>query len=69
MCAGPLSSTDATSSLFLVIFAGFSMYQPFSSSLMSRCVPNAEDAQCYQPSKKLKKCEVDMKKEGCRRMQ
>ena len=44
------------------------MPQPISSSLMSRYVPNAEDSQCFQPSK-LKKCEVDVKKEGCRRMQ
>ena len=34
------------------------MPQPFSSSLMSRCVLNAEDLQCFQPSK-MKKCEVD----------
>ena len=44
------------------------MPRPISSSLMSRYVPNAEDSQCFQPSK-LKKCEVDVKKEGCRRMQ
>ena len=35
---------------------------------MSRYVLNAEDSQCFQPSK-MKKCEVDVKKEGCRRMQ
>ena len=44
------------------------MPQPISSSLMSRYVPNAEDSQCFLPSK-MKKCEVDVKKEGCRRMQ
>ena len=41
------------------------MPQPISSSLMSRYVPNAEDSQCFQLSK-LKKCEVDVKKEECR---
>ena len=41
------------------------MPQPFSSSLMSRYVLNAEDLQCFQPSK-MKKCEVDFKD---RRMQ
>ena len=40
------------------------MPQPISSSLMPRYVPNAEDSQCFQPSK-MKKCEVDVKKEGC----
>ena len=43
------------------------MPQLISSSLMSRYLPNAEDSQCFQPSK-MKKCEVDMKKkvaEGC----
>ena len=49
-------------------FTGFCVPQPISSSLMSRYVPNAEDSQCFQPSK-MKKCEVDVKKEGCRRMQ
>ena len=44
------------------------MPQLISSSLMSRYLPNAEDSQCFQPSK-MKKCEVDVKKEGCRRMQ
>ena len=44
------------------------MPQPISSSLMSRYVLNDEDSQCFQPSK-MKKCEVDVKKEGCRRMQ
>ena len=34
------------------------MPQPISSSLISRYVPNAEDSQCFQPSK-MKKCEVD----------
>ena len=43
------------------------MPQPISSSLMSRYVPNSEGSQCFQPSK-MKKCEVDVKKEGCRRM-
>ena len=33
------------------------MPQPISSSLMSRYVLNAEDSQCFQPSK--------MKKGGC----
>ena len=47
MCAGPLSSTDATSSLFLVIFAGLCVPQLFSSSLMLRDVPNAEDSRCF----------------------
>ena len=42
------------------------MPQPISSSLMSRYVPNAEDSQYFQPSK-MKKCEVDVKKEGCRK--
>ena len=28
-------------------------------------MPNAEDSQCFQLSK-MKKCEVDVKKEGCR---
>ena len=32
---------------------------------MSRYVPNAEDSQCFQLSK-MKKCEVDVKKEECR---
>ena len=41
------------------------MPQPISSSLMSRYVPNAEDSQCFQLSK-MKKCEVDVKKEECR---
>ena len=40
------------------------MPQPIGSSLMSRDVLNAEDSQCFQPSK-LKKCEVDLKKGGC----
>ena len=40
------------------------MPHPISSSLMSRYVSNAEDSQCFQPSK-TKKCEVDVKKEGC----
>ena len=40
------------------------MPQPISSISMSRYVPNAEDSQCFQPSK-LKKCEVDLKKRGC----
>ena len=40
------------------------MPQPFSSSLMSRYVMNAEDLQCFQPST-MKKCEVHVKKEGC----
>ena len=44
------------------------MPQPISSSLMSRYVPNVEDSQCFQPSK-TKKCEVNVKKEGYRRMQ
>ena len=44
------------------------MPQPISSRLMSRYVQNAEDSQCFQPSK-IKKCEVDVKKEGCSRMQ
>ena len=41
------------------------MPQPISSSLMSRYVPNAEDSQCFQLLK-IKKCEVDVKKEECR---
>ena len=41
------------------------MPQPISSSLMSKYVPNAEDSQCFQLSK-MKKCEVDVKKEECR---
>ena len=49
-------------------FPGFCVPQPFSSSLMSRYVPNAEDSQCFQPLK-MKKCEVDVKKESYRRMQ
>ena len=65
MCVGPLSTTDAISSLFLGNFAGLCMPQPISSSLMSRYVPNAEDSQCFQLSK-MKKCEVDVKKEECR---
>ena len=44
------------------------MPRPISSSLMSRYVPNAADSQCFQPSK-MNKCEMDVKKEGCRRMQ
>ena len=40
------------------------MPHPIHSSLMSRYVPNAEDSQCFQPTK-MKKCEVDVKKEGC----
>ena len=68
MCAGPLSFTNFISSLFFGNFTGFCVPRPISSSLMSRYVPNAEDSQCFQPSK-MKKCEVDMKKGGCRRMQ
>ena len=41
------------------------MPQPINSSLMSRYVPNFEDSQCFQLSK-MKKCEVDVKKEECR---
>ena len=41
------------------------MPQPISSSLMSKYVPNVEDSQCFQLSK-MKKCEVDVKKEECR---
>ena len=41
------------------------MPQLISSSLMSKYVPNAEDSQCFQLSK-MKKCEVDVKKEECR---
>ena len=41
------------------------MPQPISSSLMSRYGLNAEDSQCFQPSK-MKKCEVEVKKEECR---
>ena len=67
MCVGPLSTTDAISSFFFGNFAGLCMPQPISSSLMSRYVPNAEDSQCFQPSK-MNKCEVAVKKEGCRRM-
>ena len=44
------------------------MPQPISSCSMSRYVSNAEDSQCFQTSK-MKKCEVDVKKEGCKRMQ
>ena len=47
MCAGPLSTTDSISSLFLIILAGFCMPQPSSYSLMSRYVLNAEDSQCF----------------------
>ena len=46
-------------------FACFCVPQPISSSLMSRYVLNAEDSQCFQPSK-MKKCEVDFEE---RRMQ
>ena len=41
------------------------MPQPISSSLMSRYVLNAEDSQCFHHSKKMKKCEEDLKKGGC----
>ena len=41
------------------------MSQQISSSLMSRYVPNAKDSQCFELSK-MKKCEVDVKKEECR---
>ena len=41
------------------------MPQPISLSLMSRYVPNAEYSQCFQLSK-MKKCEVDVKKEECK---
>ena len=41
------------------------MPQPISSSLMSRYMSNVEDSQCFQLSK-MKKCEVDVKKEECR---
>ena len=41
------------------------MPQPISSSLMSIYVPNAEDSKRFQLSK-MKKCEVDVKKEECR---
>ena len=68
MCAGPLSFTNSISRLFFGNFTGFCEPQPISSSLMSRYMPNAEDSQCFQPSK-MKKCEVDVKKEGSRRMQ
>ena len=68
MCAGSLSTTNSILSLFLVISQVFCVPQLISSSLMSRYFPNAEDSQCFQPSK-IKKCEVDVKKEGCRRMQ
>ena len=44
------------------------MPQPISSRLMTRYVLNAEASQCFQPSK-MEKCEVDVKKEGCKRMQ
>ena len=44
------------------------MPRPISSILMSSYVSNAEDSQCFQPSK-INKCEVDVKEEGCRRMQ
>ena len=64
MCAGPLSSTYATSSLFLVIFSGLCVPLPFSSSLMLRYVPNADDSRCFQPSKNCR----NVKKEGCRRL-
>ena len=63
MCAGPLSFTNSITSLFLVISQVLCMRQPITSSLMSRYVLNAEDSQCFQPSK-MKKCEVDVKKEG-----
>ena len=46
-------------------FAGFCVSQPLCSSLMTSYVLNAEDLQCFQPSK-MKECEVDF--EG-RRMQ
>ena len=68
MCAGPLSFTNSISSLFLVFSQVFCVPQPISSSLMLRYVPNAEDSQCFQPSK-MNKGEVDVKKEGCRRIQ
>ena len=68
MCAGPLSFTNSISSLLFGKFACFCVPQPISSRLMSRYVRNAEDSPCFQPSK-MKKCEVDVKKEGCRRMQ
>ena len=68
MCAGPLNTTDTISSLLLVILQAFCVPQPIGSSLMSRYVLNVEGSQCFQPSK-MKKCEVDVKKEGCRRMQ
>ena len=41
------------------------MPRPISSSLMSRYVLSAEDSQCFHHSKKMKKCEVNLKKGGC----
>ena len=41
------------------------MPQPISSSLMSRYMLSDENSQCFQPSKKMKKCVVDLKKSGC----
>ena len=34
------------------------MPHPLCSSLMTSCVLNAEDLQCFQPSK-MKECEMD----------
>ena len=65
MCSCPFSTTDAISSLFFGDFAGLCVPQPLCSSLMTSCVLNAEDLQCFQPSK-MKEYEVDF--EG-RRMQ
>ena len=40
-------------------FAGLCIPQPLCSSWMTSCVLNAEDLQCFQPSK-MKEFEVDI---------
>ena len=45
MCVSPLSATESIFEVVFGDFAGFYKPQPFSSSLMSRDVMNAEDLQ------------------------
>ena len=51
MCTCSLSTIDSISSLFFGKFAGFCMPQLISSNLMSGCVLNVEDSQCFHHSK------------------
>ena len=51
MCAGPLNTIDAISSLFLVILPVFACLNHLVQ-VLCQDVLNAEDLQCFQPSKK-----------------